>query len=229
MEMPPMRKKIDSAIGRIPDRPFSGLVGAGLSLLMVFSIAGSALGQAAGGAVRGDLIGPPIHNPASVATAPPQFASTNISAAAIAKASSSDTAGFDKLAGFPFKVSDDMIIGTGDTQANSREIATQIPSSVKALNEKEVSITGFMLPTKVDDGKATEFLLLKNQSMCCYGLTPNLNEYVSVRLTGQGVKPVMDRLITVSGKLHVGEMRQSRLLVGLYQLEGDKVDASAEP
>ena len=224
-----MTIKIDSGIRRMTGRPFSGLVVAGLSLLMVFSGAGFALGQAAGGAVQGDLIGPPIHNPASVATAPPQFASTNFSAATIAKASSSDTAGFDKLAGFPFKVSDDMIIGTGDASANSREIATQIPASVTALNEKEVSITGFMLPTKVDDGKATEFLLLKNQSMCCYGLTPNLNEYVSVRLAGQGVKPVMDRLITVSGKLHVGEMRQSRLLVGLYQLDGDKVDASAQP
>jgi hypothetical protein len=227
--MKPMTMNIDAGIRRLTGQPFSGFARAGLSLLMVFSVAGAALGQAAGGAVQGDLIGPPIHDPASVATAPPQFASTNFSAAAIAKASSSDTAGFDKLAGFPFKVTDDMIIGTGDAQANSREIATQIPSSVKALNEKEVSITGFMLPTKVDDGKAIEFLLLKNQSMCCYGLTPNLNEYVSVRLTGQGVKPVMDRLITVSGKLHVGEMRQSRLLVGLYQLEGDKVDASAEP
>ena len=85
-----------------------------------------------------------------------------------------------------------------------------------------------MLPTRVDAGKATEFLLLKNQSMCCYGLMPNLNEYVSVRLTGSGVKPVMDRLITVTGKLHVGEMRQSRLLVGIYQMDGNKVDESSE-
>jgi hypothetical protein len=225
-----MKIKIDSAIGRVPSRPFSALVGAGLGLLMIFSGAGFVRGQAASsGAVHGDLIGPPVNNSAAPATAPPPFGVTNFSAAAIAKASSSDTAGFDKLAGFPFKVSDDMIIGTGDAQANSREIATQIPPSVKALNEKEVSITGFMLPTKVDDGKTTEFLLLKNQSMCCYGLTPNLNEYVSVKLAGQGVKPVMDRLITVSGKLHVGEMRQSRLLVGLYELDGEKVDASAEP
>ena len=215
-----MKIKIDSVMGRSL---------AGLVVLLVFVGAEFARGQAAGAAVQGDLIGPPIHNPASVATPAPQIGSTNFSAAEIAKASSSDAAGFDKLAGFPFKVTDDMVIGTGDAQANSREIATQIPASVKALNEKEVSITGFMLPTKVDDGKATEFLLLKNQSMCCYGLTPNLNEYVSVRLTGQGVKPVMDRLITVSGKLHVGEMRQSRLLVGLYQLDGDKVDASAQP
>ncbi len=215
-----MRIKIDLVMGRSL---------AGLIAFLIIGSAQFAQGQAASGVVQGDLIGPPIHNPAPVATAPPQIGSTNISAAAIAKASSSDTAGFDKLAAFPFKVTDDMIIGTGDAEANSRDIATQIPASVKALNEKEVSITGFMLPTKVDDGKATEFLLLKNQSMCCYGLTPNLNEYVSVRLTGQGVKPVMDRLITVSGKLHVGEMRQSRLLVGLYQLDGDKVNASAEP
>jgi hypothetical protein len=202
---------------------------AGLIALLFFGGAEFVRGQAAGGVVQGDLIGPPVHSPASVATAAPQVGSTNFSAAAIAKAASSDTAGFDKLAAFPFKVTDDMVIGTGNAQANSRDISTQIPASVKALDEKEVSITGFMLPTKVDDGKATEFLLLKNQSMCCYGLTPNLNEYVSVRLNGQGVKPVMDRLITVSGKLHVGEMRQSRLLVGLYQLDGDKVDASAEP
>jgi hypothetical protein len=227
--MKPTAIIINPTIGRTAGRPFNALAGAGLGLLIVFSGAGFAPGQAAGGAVHGDLIGPPVNHPASAVTAPPQFAVTNVSAAAIAKASRSDTAGFDKLAGFPFKVTDDMVIGTGDALANSREIATQIPSSVKALNEKEVSITGFMLPTRVDDGKATEFLLLKNQSMCCYGLTPNLNEYVSVRLTGQGVKPVMDRLITVSGKLHVGEMRQSRLLVGLYQLDGDKVDASAEP
>jgi hypothetical protein len=200
-----------------------------LAVLLVFGSTEFVRGQAAGGAVQGDLIGPPIKNVTAITTAPPQVTATNIPAAVIAKAASSDTAGFDKLAGFPFKVTDDMIIGTGDAQANSRDIATQIPSSVKALNEKEVSITGFMLPTKVDDGKATEFLLLKNQSMCCYGLTPNLNEYVSVRLSGQGVKPVMDRLITVSGKLHVGEMRQSRLLVGLYELDGDKVDASAMP
>jgi hypothetical protein len=225
-----MKIKINLAIRGVPGWPLSALTGATLVMLAIFSGAGPALGQTVGaGAVHGDLIGPPVNASASVATAPPQFAVTNFSAAAIAKASGSDTAGFDKLAGFPFKVTDDMIIGTGDAVANSREIATQIPASVKALNEKDVSITGFMLPTKVDDGKATEFLLLKNQSMCCYGLTPNLNEYVSVRLTGQGVKPVMDRLITVSGKLHVGEMRQSRLLVGLYQLDGDKVDASALP
>lgn len=196
------------------------LMGAtGLLLLAVFGSIGPVAAQTAGAPVQGSVIGSSFDSPA---TAKP--VSTNAPAYG-----SHDTAGFDKLAGFSFKVSDDMIIGVGDAVANSREITGQIPESVRALNEKDVSITGFMLPTKVDAGKVTEFLLLKNQSMCCYGLTPNLNEYVSVRLTGTGVTPVMDRLITVTGKLHVGEMRQSRLLVGIYQMDGEKVAAQTLP
>jgi hypothetical protein len=222
--------KINPPTKYAASRQAGQLAGAGLGLLVVLMSAAIAPGQTAGGgAVRGEVIGSSFDGPAAVPSAASNPASTNLSAATPATSGSKDTAGFDKLAGFPFKVTDDMIIGTGDALANSRDINTQIPPSVKALDEKEVSITGFMLPTKVDDGKATEFLLLKNQSMCCYGLTPNLNEYVSVRLNGHGVKPIMDRLITVSGKLHVGEMRQSRLLVGLYQLDGEKVDAPAEP
>ncbi len=193
-----------------------------LILLVVSGSVSPVAAQTAGNPVQGGVIGSSFDSPA-----PAKPVSTN--ATVSAAYGSHDSAGFDKLAGFSFKVSDDMIIGVGDAVANSREIAGQIPENVRALNEKEVSITGFMLPTKVDAGKATEFLLLKNQSMCCYGLTPNLNEYVSVRLTGPGVTPVMDRLITVTGKLHVGEMRQSRLLVGIYQMDGEKVAAQALP
>jgi hypothetical protein len=173
------------------------------------------------------MIGSPLDNSASIPTASNNIPSAP--AADPAKAGAGDSAGFDKLAAFPFKVTDDMVIGVGDALANSREITAQIPASVQELDGKNVSITGFMLPTKVDDGKATEFLLLKNQSMCCYGMTPNLNEYVSVRLTGHGVKPVMDRLITVTGRLRVGEIRRSRLLVGIYEMDGDKVDAPSGP
>jgi len=39
----------------------------------------------------------------------------------------------------------------------------QIPASVKALNEKQVAVRGFMMPMKVEKGMVTEFLLLRNQ------------------------------------------------------------------
>jgi hypothetical protein len=197
---------------------------------------GLALAQSTG-PVHGSVIGAPIDSaPPSRSPAPaPPPGFTNILATGVPDAGNSaigspisagDTAGFDKLSAFPFTNSDDMIMGTGDVAANSRAVADQIPASVKALDAKTVSITGFMLPTKVDDGNATEFLLLKNRSMCCYGLTPNLNEYVAVRISGHGIKPVMDRLVTVFGTLHVGEIRQNRLLIGLYQMDATKVDVS---
>ena len=139
-----------------------------------------------------------------------------------------DTAGFDKLSAFPFKVTDEMVLGMADAVSTSLDISGQIPATVKALNHKQVTVTGFMMPTKVVDGNATEFLLLKNQGMCCYGTQPALNEYVAVRLSGKGVKPVMDRLVTVSGNLRVGEIRENHLLIGIYQLDADKCEAPPE-
>ncbi len=141
---------------------------------------------------------------------------------------SHDTAGFDKLSAFTFKVSDDAVLGMADAVSTSLDISSQIPASVKELNHKNVTITGFMMPTKVDDGNATEFLLLKNQGMCCYGTTPAMNEYVAVRMAGKGVKPVMDRLITLTGQLRVGEIRENHLLIGIYRLDADKCDLPAE-
>jgi hypothetical protein len=139
-----------------------------------------------------------------------------------------DTAGFDKLSAFTFKTTDDMVLGMADALTTSQDIASQIPASVKALNHKDVTVTGFMMPTKVEDGRATEFLLLKNQGLCCYGTQPAMNEYVTVRMAGKGVKPVLDRLITVSGQLRVGELRENHLLVGIYRLDADKCDAPEE-
>jgi hypothetical protein len=140
-----------------------------------------------------------------------------------------ENAGFDRLSGFSLKLTDDLILGSGDPLSNSHDIAAQIPDSIKTLNEKEVSIDGFMLPLRLRDGKACDFLLLKNQSMCCYGATPAMNEYVIVRMAGSGVKPVMDRVITVSGTLHVGEIRENNSLAGIYQLDGDKMEGPAQP
>jgi hypothetical protein len=140
-----------------------------------------------------------------------------------------ESAGFDRLAGFPLKVTDEMMMGTADALTTSQEIAGQIPEPIKALNEKEVLITGFMMPLMVHDGKAIEFLILKSQATCCYGTPPGLNDYIFVHMSGNGVKPVADKLVTISGILHVGETRQNRVLMGIYRMDGDKMEESSHP
>jgi hypothetical protein len=105
----------------------------------------------------------------------------------------------------------------------TKEIREQIPEKINALNQKSVAITGFLLPINVRHGLATEFLLLRNQSACCYGLTPKINEWIIVQTTGDGVKPTMDVPITAEGTLHVGEQREEGHLLGIYELDCDLV------
>jgi hypothetical protein len=52
------------------------------------------------------------------------------------------------------------------------------------------------------------------------------NEWVSVRMTKSGVKPVMDQPVKLYGKLRVGEMRENGYLVGIYALDGEKMQVA---
>ena len=125
--------------------------------------------------------------------------------------------GFDKLSAFHYIMPDEV-------SPTNQPPADQFPTSIKALNEKPIALRGFMLPLKVDQGLVTEMLIMKDQSMCCFGTSPKINEWVSVKMNEKGVKPVMDQPVTLFGKLKVGEMRENGYLVGIYEMMGDKME-----
>jgi hypothetical protein len=131
--------------------------------------------------------------------------------------------GFDKLSTFKYEVPDDVV--TNAPAAVLKDPDQQIPATVKAYNGKRVSLKGFMLPLKVEGGLVTELLIMRDQSMCCYGAVPKINEWVSVKMTSKGVKPVMDQAVTLSGTLKVGAIRENGYLVGIYQMDGEKMNA----
>lgn len=131
--------------------------------------------------------------------------------------------GFDRLAAFNYDIPDE---APAATNAPAKAVAPpkeQIPANVKAFDKQRVALKGFMLPLKVEGGLITELLIMRDQSMCCYGTVPKINEWVSVKMTGKGVKPIMDQAVTLYGKLHVGEIRENGYLVGIYQMDGEKV------
>jgi hypothetical protein len=130
---------------------------------------------------------------------------------------------FDKLSAFSFTVTDQMVDAAQDSPAAALRTTSQIPMEIKAFNEKNVAIKGFMLPMKFDGSLTTEFLILKSQGLCCYGVLPKITEWINVRLAGKGVKPVMDRPVTVCGTFHVGEVREHGDLVGIYRLDAEKI------
>ena len=131
--------------------------------------------------------------------------------------------GFDTLSAFPFVVTADMADGSNNLAAASAATRAKIPSAVLALDSRRVAIRGFLLPLKMNEGLAFEFLLMRNQNMCCFGSVPKINEWISVETRDAGVKPLMDQPITVLGKLRVGDLRENGYLVGIYNLEAERV------
>jgi hypothetical protein len=130
--------------------------------------------------------------------------------------------GFDVLATFKYEVPEDA--PASKTNAPSADPDTQIPANVKAFSGKKVAVKGFMLPLKVEGGLVTELLLMRDQSMCCFGTVPKINEWIAVKMTTSGIKPVMDQAVTLYGTLKVGAMRENGYLVGIYQMDGMTID-----
>ncbi len=131
--------------------------------------------------------------------------------------------GFDKLSSFKYDVPDE---NPDSPFAKGKDPDTQIPETIKAFSGKRVSLKGFMLPLKVEQGLVTELLIMRDQSMCCFGTVPKINEWVSVRMTGKGIKPVMDQAVSLVGTLKVGAIRENGYLVGIYQMDGERMDGS---
>lgn len=127
--------------------------------------------------------------------------------------------GFDRLGSFPF-ITRDPADNPG-APADTGE--SQIPATVKKLNGQKVIVTGFLLPVKMDNGIMTEFLLMRDRQMCCYGFVPAVNQWIVVTMAKGGVAPVMDVPVSFRGTLHVGAMFENGYMTAIYALDGEKM------
>ena len=128
--------------------------------------------------------------------------------------------GFDRLASYKFDPP--AFDPAADPKAVPPTGEEQIPAEVKSWSGRKVIVTGFMMPVKMDKGLVTEFLLLRNTMMCCYGTAPNMNEWVLVRMK-QGVRAIMDQPIDFYGVLKVGATFDNGYMSGIYALEGERM------
>jgi len=128
--------------------------------------------------------------------------------------------GFDRLAAYKFVAP--AFDPAADPKAPPPNGEEQIPAGVKAWSGHKAIVTGFMLPTKLQDGLVTEFLLVKDQMLCCYGTMPNMNEWVVVKMK-KGVRPVMDTPIAFYGELKIGAMFENGYMTGIYLLDGERM------
>jgi hypothetical protein len=100
----------------------------------------------------------------------------------------------------------------------------QIPASVKKYHGREIAIQGFMIPIKTEGEQVLEFVLVRNQFACCYGVVPKMNEWLHVKMTlGNAAPYALDVPITIYGKLDVGELWENGVVMSLYRLACDDV------
>ena len=100
-----------------------------------------------------------------------------------------------------------------------------VPQSVRKLDGKEVALTGFMLPIRIKNRLVTQFMLLRTQNTCCFGIPPELHEVVEVLNVDTPGKVLMDTPVTVVGHLHVKERWESTFLCSIYQMDAESVTA----
>ncbi|MBX3462776.1 MAG: DUF3299 domain-containing protein [Planctomycetes bacterium] len=96
-----------------------------------------------------------------------------------------------------------------------------LPKEVASLDEQTVTIAGFMRREVPGSGPIGEFLLI-NDACGCNG-TPKLNEIVFCTLPDGVTMDEKPGVVTVTGKLYVGETKEEGVVVMLYQMDADTV------
>jgi hypothetical protein len=111
-------------------------------------------------------------------------------------------------------------------KAKPGHVLAFVPAPIRGMDGKEVTLTGFMLPIKIHNRLVTEFMLLRNQNTCCFGIPPELHEVVEVLKMDSPSKVLMDTPITVVGHLHVKERWEGTFLCSIYQLDAERITAT---
>jgi len=111
--------------------------------------------------------------------------------------------GFAKLAGFDYQE------------------GMKLPKEVTDLDEKLVEIRGFMQRETPGSEPVNSFLLI-NDACGCNG-TPKLNEIVFCTLPDGVTTDIKPGVVTVTGKLYVGEEKEDGVVIMIYQLDADTV------
>ena len=171
--------------------------------------------------VQGDLINAP--RPAGPAADSKQPAAT----AAVPQANGGAdfiTVNFDTLSGYYYEVPSLEDAVKPEKKEAAPKLKQQIPAPVKALDKRKIAVQGFMMPVKIEKGATKTFLLLKDQSLCCFGRVPRMNEWISVKMGGEkSTKFIGDQPVTVFGTLEVGEEIEKGEVLSIYRLTAEDV------
>jgi hypothetical protein len=85
-----------------------------------------------------------------------------------------------------------------------------------------------MLPLKVEHGRVREFLLMRDQTGCCFGQMPAANEFIVVQADGVGLPIKMDVPLTLRGTLRIAPLIFEGSFAQFYRLENARAVTSSQ-
>ena len=100
--------------------------------------------------------------------------------------------------------------------------STTIPTEALELNGKPVSLQGYMIPLTFDGSRVTSFLLVKDQTTCCFGVGATMKDWVFVKMT-RPTSSVMDVPLEVRGTFYASPDVVDGELLSLYRMSGEVV------
>lgn len=129
--------------------------------------------------------------------------------------------GFEKLAAFDYTLVD---AGTGASEADieAAKAKDQIPAWIRLYDKQKIALTGFMLPLVVENGLVRKLIMMRDVTTCCFGNVPNMNEYVIVTMKGEGIKPLQDVPVVLTGTFKISEIYEGGYLTSIFQMDGEK-------
>jgi len=134
--------------------------------------------------------------------------------------------GFDQLAGYPLKITDELQMNTNRTAWADAQVNAMIPESIRKLDGQRVFVEGFMVPVAFDKERLTEFILVRDMPGCCFGFPPNPHEWVKAVVKAPNIKAEFDNPVRVGGIFHVGAERQAGYLSAVYRLDAEELGAT---
>lgn len=97
-----------------------------------------------------------------------------------------------------------------------------LPKEVTDLDEKIVSVRGFMQREVPGSSPVNSFMLV-NEACGCNG-TPKMNEVIFCTLPDGVTMDIKPNVVTVTGKIYVGEEKEDGVVVSLYAMDADTVN-----
>jgi hypothetical protein len=103
-----------------------------------------------------------------------------------------------------------------------RPFEERVPERIRDLDDQKVAIAGFIMPLAGTPEAMTMFALVRNISICCYGVTPLLTEWILVEAEPeQKIRYHRNIPVVLRGVLELDEEVEDGFVVCLLKMSAD--------